>query len=293
VVDIGCGTGLTTGEAARAAAPGRVVGVDVSARMLEGARQVTAAERPENFRYELRLAQVHRSDHAGFDGTISRFGTMFFSDPGAAFGNIAAALRPGRAWCYSSGRDGDNERARAIDAALGDAAHPARAGTDPLSLGDADATAGILAGAGFGDMHFADVHEPVLYEHDLDETLGLSPSTPPAFFTLKAAGLRASIALLGRCHRRFAARPRTRVAVEPRVQRPVERRAAVGRSSNSSRSNRRFPHWSGQASRAVTFATSVAASVHGGPDLQRRLHEDREVSRHLPTGDRAAPSRRI
>ena len=30
VVDIGCGTGLTTREAARAAAPGRVVGVDVS-----------------------------------------------------------------------------------------------------------------------------------------------------------------------------------------------------------------------------------------------------------------------
>jgi SAM-dependent methyltransferase len=135
VVDIGCGTGLTTGEAARAAAPGRVVGVDVSARMLEGAHQVTTAERLENLRYELRLAQVHRSDHAGFDGTISRFGTMFFSDPGAAFGNIAAALRPGRAWCYSSDRDGDNERARAIDGALGDAAQPARAGTDRFRSG--------------------------------------------------------------------------------------------------------------------------------------------------------------
>src|SRR5918994_498265 len=43
VVDIGCGTGLTTREAARAAAPGRVVGVDVSERMLERARQLTAA----------------------------------------------------------------------------------------------------------------------------------------------------------------------------------------------------------------------------------------------------------
>ena len=42
VVDIGCGTGLTTREAARAAAPGRVVGVDVSAGILERARQVTA-----------------------------------------------------------------------------------------------------------------------------------------------------------------------------------------------------------------------------------------------------------
>jgi len=94
VVDIGCGTGLTTREAARAAAPGRVVGVDVSERMLERARQLTAAERLDNVRYELGDAQVHRFDPAGFDVAISRFGTMFFSDPLAAFANIAAALRP-------------------------------------------------------------------------------------------------------------------------------------------------------------------------------------------------------
>src|SRR3954449_8892078 len=95
VVDIGCGTGLTTREAARAAAPGRVVGVDVSESMLERARQVTVAERLDNVRYELGDAQVHRFDRAGFDVAISRFGTMFFSDPAAAFANIAAALRPG------------------------------------------------------------------------------------------------------------------------------------------------------------------------------------------------------
>jgi len=91
VVDIGCGTGLTTREAARAAAPGRVVGVDVSERMLERARQVTAAELLDNVRYELGDAQVHRFDPAGFDVAISRFGTMLFSDPAAAFANIAAA----------------------------------------------------------------------------------------------------------------------------------------------------------------------------------------------------------
>ncbi len=95
VMDVGCGTGLTTREAARAAAPGRVVGVDVSERMLERARQVTAAERLDNVRYELGDAQVHRFEPAGFDVAISRFGTMFFSDPAAAFANIAGALRPG------------------------------------------------------------------------------------------------------------------------------------------------------------------------------------------------------
>ena len=50
VLDVGCGTGLTTREAARAAAPGRVVGVDVSERMLERARRLTAAEGLANVR---------------------------------------------------------------------------------------------------------------------------------------------------------------------------------------------------------------------------------------------------
>jgi ubiquinone/menaquinone biosynthesis C-methylase UbiE len=78
VLDIGCGTGLTTRDAARAAAPGRVVGVDVSERMLQRARQLTAAERLANVRYERGDAQVHRFDPARFDVAISRFGTMFW-----------------------------------------------------------------------------------------------------------------------------------------------------------------------------------------------------------------------
>ena len=77
VVDIGCGTGLTTREAARAATPGRVLGVDVSERMLERARVLTAVERLDNVRYELGDAQVHGLDPARFDVAISRFGTIF------------------------------------------------------------------------------------------------------------------------------------------------------------------------------------------------------------------------
>ena len=142
--------GSTTREAARAAAPGRVVGVDVSERMLERARQLTAAERLDNVRYELGDAQVHRFERAGFDVAISRFGTMFFSDPAAAFANIAAALRPGaRLVLLVWQRHEHNQWARAIDAALGDAARPPQPGADPFSLGDPEATAGILERAGF------------------------------------------------------------------------------------------------------------------------------------------------
>ena len=80
VLDIGCGTGLTTRDAARAAAPGRVVGVDVSERMLERARELTEAERLDNVAFELGNAQVHPFDPARFDVAISRFGTMGAGD---------------------------------------------------------------------------------------------------------------------------------------------------------------------------------------------------------------------
>jgi len=174
VLDIGCGTGLTTRDAARAAAPGRVVGVDVSERMLQRARELTAAERLANVRYELGDAQVHRFDPARFDVAISRFGTMFFADPVAAFANIAAALRAeARLVLLVWRRLEHNDWMRLIDAALGDAAQPTPPGLDPFSLGDAEATARMLETAGFDDIQFEDVHEPVLYGHDLDAALAI------------------------------------------------------------------------------------------------------------------------
>ena len=174
VLDIGCGTGLTTREAARAAAPGHVVGVDVSQPMLERAHQLTAAEGLSNVRYELGDAQLHRFDPASFHVAISRFGTMFFSDPPAAFANIADALRPeGRLVLLVWQRLEHNHWVQAIDAALDDAAQPPPPGADPFSLGDAQATARILERAGFDAIRFQDVHEPVLYGHDLDAAFAI------------------------------------------------------------------------------------------------------------------------
>ncbi len=174
VLDIGCGTGLTTREAARAAAPGRVVGVDVSERMLQRARQLTAAERLANVRYELGDAQEHRFDPARFDVAISRFGTMFFTDPAAAFANLAAALQAEARLVLLVWQPHEhNEWARAIDAALGEAAQPAPPDLDPFSLGDVEATERILQSAGFDDVSFEDIHEPVFYGRDVDAALAV------------------------------------------------------------------------------------------------------------------------
>src|SRR4051794_7527040 len=172
ILDIGCGTGLTTREAARATAPGRVVGVDVSERMLERARELTARERLENVSYKLGDAQVSRFDPERFDVVISRFGTMFFSDPAAAFANIASALRPqGRLVSLVWQRRELNEWALAIDAALGNVAELTPPAADPFSLGDAAATTEVLERAGFEAVRLEDVHEPGLYGDDIDAAL--------------------------------------------------------------------------------------------------------------------------
>src|SRR5215211_6128138 len=44
VLDVGCGTGQTTRDAARAATAGSALGVDLSARMIDYARQQAASE---------------------------------------------------------------------------------------------------------------------------------------------------------------------------------------------------------------------------------------------------------
>ena len=173
VVDIGCGTGLTTREAARAAAPGRVLGVDVSERMLERARRATAAERLDNVRYELGDAEMHRFDPVAFDVAISRFGTMFFSDPAAAFANIATALRPEArlvllVWQPHDRTNGRGDRRRAGRRGARRAAGRGRVLARRCRSHRRDPR-----GRGFEGMSFEDVHEPVLYGHDLDAALAI------------------------------------------------------------------------------------------------------------------------
>jgi SAM-dependent methyltransferase len=95
VLDIGCGTGQATRDAARAAEPGHALGVDLSARMIELARRLAASQDIGNVSFEQADAQIYPFPAGSFDVAISRTGTMFFGDPAAAFANIGRALRPG------------------------------------------------------------------------------------------------------------------------------------------------------------------------------------------------------
>ncbi len=171
VLDIGCGAGQTTRDAARAASSGSVLGVDISEQMLERARRLTLEAGLQNISYELGDAQVHRFQPASFDVILSRFGTMFFADHVAAFTNLASASKRGArlvmmVW-QSCAR---NEWATAIPQALAVRNHGARVtwGVGLFSLAEPDVVEAVFQKSGFAEVAFNDVHEPVYYGPDVD-----------------------------------------------------------------------------------------------------------------------------
>jgi SAM-dependent methyltransferase len=175
VLDIGCGAGQTTRDAARMASAGAALGVDVSASAIERARRLADAAGLSNVSFEQADASSHPFPPQSFDVAISRFGTMFFADPVAAFANIRRAVRPGGRLVMMVWREhGLNEWSVLIERALADRtdAPPASpAPQDAFSLADPRLTERILGAAGFVEASFTDVHVPVYYGPDVAAAL--------------------------------------------------------------------------------------------------------------------------
>jgi len=175
VLDIGCGTGQTTRQAAHRAVAGSALGVDLSAPAVAQARRLARNDGLRNITFECTDAQRHRFPDQRFDLAISRFGTMFFGDPGAAFTNIGRALRPtGRLVMMIWQAREHNEWAVAIQRAL--ATDERMAAVDPgapdaFSLADPTATTTMLRAAGLADVTCTDVRQPVYYGPDPDIAL--------------------------------------------------------------------------------------------------------------------------
>ncbi|WP_288015734.1 class I SAM-dependent methyltransferase [Blastomonas sp.] len=93
VIDLGCGGGLTSLAAARATGPdGAVLGLDISPDLIDEARR-RATDHP-NVSFVCADAATVALD-TPYDRLISRFGSMFFADPCAAFTNLHGLIKPG------------------------------------------------------------------------------------------------------------------------------------------------------------------------------------------------------
>ena len=175
VLDIGCGTGQTTRDAARVARAGSALGVDVSASAIERAGELARVEGLRNVAFEHADAQVHPFPPERFDLAISRFGTMFFDDPVAAFANIGRSLRPAgplvmMTWQAHDRNEWDVVIHESLEATDGTAGAPSE-WPDAFSLADPPTVTETLQAAGFVDVAFVDVHESVYYGPDVAAAL--------------------------------------------------------------------------------------------------------------------------
>ena len=174
VLDIGCGNGTSTLDAARTAS--RALGVDLSSEMLARARGAAEAEGLTNVSFVQADAQVHRFEPDAFDIAISRFGVMFFADPVAAFTNIGRALTPGGRiawiiWRSLSENEVFSEIRRAI--AVGrDLPEPAAGAPSPFGLADPGFTQQALSASGFVDIAFEARNAPYYAGTDADRAYG-------------------------------------------------------------------------------------------------------------------------
>jgi SAM-dependent methyltransferase len=178
VLDVGCGCGETTRLAAVRAASGRVLGVDLSAPMLEAAsnkaRRAGLGERVDFVQAD---AQTYPFEGASFDVLLSRFGVMFFADATTAFANLARAIRPGGRLAFLCWQAPlKNEWIATAGAALATYVPLPDLGGDngagPFSLADPDRVRALLVSAGFSSIGIEPVLEPVVLGRTVNDAVG-------------------------------------------------------------------------------------------------------------------------
>ena len=184
VLDIGCGTGKSSRDLARVVTSGSVLGVDLSARMLQRGRAAAEREGLANVVFEQADAQVHQLAEARFDLAVSSFGAMFFADPVAAFTNIGLALgRDGRLALLAWRDVAHNEwvaTLRNVLSAGRTLPEPPPDAPGPFGLARRQHVERVLTRAGFVDIGLQEVAEPIRWGHDGDDafsfvsTLGIT-----------------------------------------------------------------------------------------------------------------------
>ncbi len=173
VLDIGCGTGQSTRDAARLAASGTALGIDLSSHMLDVARARAEGEGLNNVTFVQGDAQVHPFEAAFFDVALSRTGSMFFGDRAAAHTNIARSLRPGgrlalAVWQPMSENEWFTSFVGALSAGRDLPAPPPDA-PSPFSMSEPDQVGPLLESSGFEDVEFGELRAPMYFGETADQ----------------------------------------------------------------------------------------------------------------------------
>ena len=173
VLDVGCGTGGTTAELAKAVGErGHVLGVDISEPLIGAAR----AQHLANATFEVGDAATYSFGANVFDLVFSRFGVMFFGDPVAAFKNIRRAMKPAGRLVFLCWRTpAENPWAavpmRAAQPFLPPLERPGPEDPGQYSFGDRDRVARILTEAGFANLSIEPIDQTLNQGKDVPDVL--------------------------------------------------------------------------------------------------------------------------
>ncbi|HDS1581449.1 TPA: class I SAM-dependent methyltransferase [Stenotrophomonas maltophilia] len=197
LLDVGCGTGASLLAAAAARPSAHCTGLDISAPMLDLARQ-RAELAGLDADFIVADAQRHPLPAATYDWIQSRLGVMFFEDSHAAFSNLRRAAAPGAGLRFIAWRSAaENPFMTTAERAIGDALDlPPRVPGAPgqFAFADGERVRQVLQAAGWKEIEVVAVDLPCfIARDDLPDYVGqLGPlglalrSMPPA----QAAALR-------------------------------------------------------------------------------------------------------
>ena len=210
VLDIGCGAGETTlAVDAVVGEGGHAIGLDISQPLLAHARARGAALLSEA---EFIAADASEwAEETGFDLILSRFGIMFFADPGAAFAHLRARAAPGGRLVFACWQPAARNLWATLPlTALADLL-PAQPQSDPhtpgpFALADAARVAALLEAAGWHDLVFCSLP----FEMMIGE--GSDPITDAVSFNLRIGPAAKIVREAGIGD---AARPRLALALQP------------------------------------------------------------------------------
>jgi len=157
VLDLASGTGEPAiSIAMRVGAQGRVTALDLSADLLEIAKERAQERGLDNFLTQQADAHALPFDDNSFDLATSRFGVMFFRDPGLALLELQRVLRAGARACFLAWGPFDQPYWRSMMGVVhghvgGPLLQPG--GPDPFRFAQPGNLSAMLQSAGFRAVH--------------------------------------------------------------------------------------------------------------------------------------------